>query len=142
MKTITIAGRVTRDAETRDAGSDRVTSFSVAVDDRQGREKSTIFFDCSLWGKRGESLCQYLTKGAPVSVSGELGKREHDGKTYLTVRVNDVALQGGKAQASESFSGGRDEGFSGRGGAGVHSQSSGGRGDAPSYYDLNDDIPF
>ena len=51
-------------------------------------------------GKRGESLQQYLTKGAQVVVSGELGTREHDGKTYLTVRVNDVSLVGGKQQQS------------------------------------------
>lgn len=127
MKNITIAGRLTRDAVTRDAGSDRVTSFSVAVDNRQGKEKSTMFFDASLWGKRGEALAQYLTKGSSVSVSGDLGTREHEGKTYLTVRVNDVTLQGG-GQA-------RDE----------HDQRAdddrGGGGGAPQY-DLSDDIPF
>lgn len=96
MKNITLAGRLTKDAETRDAGGDRVTGLSVAVDDRSGREKTTLFFDCSLWGKRGESLSQYLTKGSSVTVSGDLGTREHNGKTYLTCRVNDVTLQGGK----------------------------------------------
>lgn len=104
MKNITIAGRLTKDAETRDAGTDRVTSFSVAVDDRQGKEKSTQFFDCSMWGKRGESLAQYLTKGSSVTVSGDFSTREHNGKTYLTVRVADVTLQGGKPAASEGGS--------------------------------------
>ena len=102
MKSITIAGRITRDAENRNAGSDNVTGFSVAVDDRQGREKTTIFFDCSIWGKRGEALSQYLTKGTSVTVSGDLSKREHDGKTYLTIRVNDVTLQGGKPEGQSS----------------------------------------
>lgn len=97
MKSITIAGRLTKDATTREAGSDKVTGFSVAVDDRSGKEKGTIFFDCSMWGKRGETLAQYLTKGSSVTVSGDLGTREYEGKTYLTVRVNDVTLQGGKA---------------------------------------------
>lgn len=97
MKSITIAGRLTKDATTREAGSDKVTGFSVAVDDRSGKEKGTIFFDCSMWGKRGETLAQYLTKGSSVTVAGDLGTREYDGKTYLTVRVNDVTLQGGKA---------------------------------------------
>lgn len=106
MKNITLAGRLTKDAETRDAGSDRVTGFSVAVDDRSGKEKTTLFFDCSMWGKRGESLAQYLTKGSSVTVSGDLGTREHNGKTYLTCRVNDVTLQGGKPQSGEDFRGG------------------------------------
>lgn len=95
MKTITVAGRLTRNAELRRSQSgDPVLGFSVAVDDRSTRDKTTLFFDCSIWGKRGEALERHLTKGTPITVSGELGRREHEGKTYLTVRVNDVAIQG------------------------------------------------
>lgn len=135
MKNITIAGRLTRDAENRQAGSDNVTGFSVAVDDRQGREKSTLFFDCSIWGKRGESLSQYLLKGTSVTVSGDLSKREHEGKTYLTIRVSDVTLQGGKSQdereAGKSSGGGGSDGF-----------AKSDRNAVKDTYDLNDDIPF
>ena len=109
MKSITIAGRLTKDATTREAGSDKVTGFSVAVDDRSGGEKKALFFDCSLWGKRGESLAQYLTKGSSVTVSGDFGTREYEGKTYFTLRVNDVTLQGGKQDSRpehETFQGG------------------------------------
>lgn len=97
MKQITIAGNIGKDAETRTTqGGDKVTSWSVAVEERTGKEKSTIWFDCSLWGKRGESLASYLTKGSKVAVSGDLGKREHEGKTYLTIRADQVTLMGGK----------------------------------------------
>jgi len=131
MKSITIAGRLTRDAVVRDAGSDKVTGFSVAVDDRSSKEKATLFFDCSLWGKRGESLAQYLTKGSSVTVSGDFGKREHEGKTYFTVRVNDVTLQGGKSDGERGST--RDESETRQTETkSSHSQS----------YDLNDDIPF
>lgn len=131
MKNITIAGRLTRDAENRTAGSDNVTGFSVAVDDRAGREKSTLFFDCSMWGKRGEAVSQYLTKGTSVTVSGDLSKREHDGKTYLTIRVADLTLQGGKPQAEDGFRGGGSGDVAG-GGSG------------PAKYDRDDfdQIPF
>lgn len=139
MKAITIAGRLTRDAETRDAGSDRVTGFSVAVDDRTGKEKTTLFFDCSMWGRRGEAVAPHLTKGSPVTVSGDLGTREYQGKTYLTIRVNDVTLQGGKEKADD-FRGRDDEGVSRGGGGGGGPQS--GRGGHREAYDLNDDIPF
>jgi len=99
MKAITIAGRLTRDAEQRNTPKgDSVTSFAVAVDDRSTAEKSTIFFDCALWGRRGDALGQYLKKGASVCVSGDLGKREHEGKTYLQVRVENVTLLGGKTE--------------------------------------------
>ncbi len=110
MKNITLAGRLTKDAETRNLSSgDTVTSFSVAVDDSQGKEKGTIFFDCSIFGKRGDALSQYLTKGTPVTVTGDLSKREHDGKTYLGVRVDNVTLQGGKK--AEGREAGSDDDF-------------------------------
>lgn len=119
MKNITIAGRLTKDAETRNTnGGDAVTGFSVAVDDRSGKEKGTIFFDCSIWGERGRKLAPYLTKGSSVTVSGDLGTREYNDKTYLTVRVDQVTLQGGKPQ--------RDD----------HDQRQ------PAPDQLNDDIPF
>jgi len=103
MKMIAIAGNIGKDAETRRTqGGDAVTSWSVAVEER-GKEKSTIWFDCSLWGKRGEALAQYLTKGTRVVVSGDLGKREYQGKTYLTLRANDVTLMGGGRDRDDSL---------------------------------------
>lgn len=97
MKTIVISGNIGKDAETRNlqGGADTVTSFNVAVEDRQGKEKSTLWFTCSIWGKRGDALAQYLTKGSKVSVSGDLSTREHEGKTYLQIRADQVTLMGG-----------------------------------------------
>ena len=97
MKTITIAGNIGKDAETRTTPmGDSVTSWTVAVEDRQGKEKATLWFDCSLWGKRGVALQPYLTKGGKVCVAGDLSKREYDGKTYLTIRADQVTLMGGR----------------------------------------------
>ena len=96
MQTITIAGRIGRDAETRPAGSDVVTSFTVAVDQRNGRDKTTNWWRVSIWGKRGEALCQYLRKGDNTTVSGEFSLTEYEGKPQLNIRANEVALQGGK----------------------------------------------
>jgi single-strand DNA-binding protein len=97
MKSITIAGNIGRDAVTRTTGNgDKVTGFTVAVEDRQGKEKSTMWFDVAIWGARGEKLAEYLTKGGKVCVSGDLSTREHEGKTYLSVRADQVTLMGGK----------------------------------------------
>jgi len=96
VKTITIAGGITRDAVNRTTqDGDNVTSFSVAVSEGFGDKKRSLYFDCSLWGKRGSALSQYLTKGTRVAVSGDLSTREHNGKTYLTVRASEVTLLGG-----------------------------------------------
>ena len=103
MKTITIAGNLGKDAVVRHTqGGDTVTGWSVAVEDRQGKDKRTIWFDVSMWGKRGETLAQYLTKGTKVVVTGDLGTREHEGRTYLTVRADNVTLMGGGEQRDTS----------------------------------------
>lgn len=106
MKQITIAGTVGRDAETRQAGQSTVTSWSVAVDDGWGDKKTTMWFDCSMWGQRGEKLAAHITKGGKMSVTGDLSTREHNGKTYLQVRVDNLTLQGGKREGSNQQSGG------------------------------------
>lgn len=113
MQTITIAGRVGRDAELRRTQSgDAVCSFTVAVDQRDGRDKSTNWWRCSIWGKRGESLVPYLLKGASVTVAGEFSLSDYEGKPQLNVRVNEVALQGGRGDGgSKSSSSGGAGGF-------------------------------
>ena len=101
MNSITIAGQLGRDAEVRYLpNGDPVASFSVA--DSQGREKPTIWWTCSIFGKRAESLSPYLTKGQAVTVTGNVSEREYekDGvkRKTMDVRVSDVALQGGKRE--------------------------------------------
>ena len=94
MKQITIAGNIGKDAETRTTqGGDSVTSFNVAVS--AGKDSPALWFQASLWGKRGAALKPYLTKGSKVVVSGDLATREHEGKTYLQVRADQVTLMGG-----------------------------------------------
>ena len=102
MKTISIAGRAGKNAEVRTHGDTPVANFSVAADDGWGDNKSTMWFDCSMWGTRGEKVAQYITKGTPLSLSGELGIRLYDGKTYLTVRVAELTLQGSRDSPQSS----------------------------------------
>ena len=96
MITVTIAGRLTKDAELRQAGSSQVCGFSVAADTGFGDKKQAHFFSCSLWGNQGAAITQYLRKGTPVTISGEYSEREYDGKQYKELRVNQIELQGSK----------------------------------------------
>jgi single-strand DNA-binding protein len=136
MKNIVIAGTVGRDAQTRSAGERKVTGWSVAVDDGWGDKKTTLWFDCDLWGVRGEKLAQYITKGGKITVSGSLSTREYEGKTKLTVEVTEVELQGGK-QNNGGGASDRDTGGYGNSGGG----SGYGAGGRPGG-DMDDSIPF
>lgn len=106
MNSITVCGQLGRDSELKTIPSgEQVLSFSVA--DSQGREKPTIWWRCQLWGKRATSLQQYLVKGQAVTVVGNVTMREYtdkDGtpKQSMDVRVQDVALQGGRREESTS----------------------------------------
>jgi single-strand DNA-binding protein len=96
MQTISIAGRLGSDAKRNQTqGGDTVANFSVAVETRNGREKVTNWWRCSLWGKRAEALGQYLTKGTAVAVVGEFSLSEYDGKPQLNCRVSELTLLGG-----------------------------------------------
>jgi single-strand DNA-binding protein len=92
----------------------KVASFSVAVNGYANKEKTTDFFDVSIFGARGEAVMQFATKGAKICVTGDLGTREYNGKTYLTVNGNDFTPMGG-AQSSGQSGGGYDTGDHGGG---------------------------
>lgn len=104
MNVICVAGQLGRDSELRYLGNgDAVLGFSVADD--QGKDKPTIWWNCSLFGKRAQSLAQYLTKGQKVTVSGNVTEREYTDKDGVTkkaqdIRVSDVSLQGQRQDAS------------------------------------------
>jgi single-strand DNA-binding protein len=99
MNLLCVSGNLGKDAVVRKAGDQSVAGFSLAMKAGYGDKAQTIWLDCSLWGKQAESgLVQYLKKGQFVVLSGELGTREHEGKTYLTLRVANVTL-GGKSEA-------------------------------------------
>ncbi|MFG6573176.1 single-stranded DNA-binding protein [Sulfitobacter sp. 1A13353] len=132
MKMITIAGNVGKTAEVRNTqNGQQVTGWTVAVDDGWGQNKSTLWFDCSWWGQRGEKVAPYIQKGGKITVSGELSKREHDGKTYLTINVNDVTLQSKSDQPNAGSTGNYDA----PSGYGAGGNPNSGR-------DLGDEIPF
>lgn len=105
MNSITVAGQLGRDAELKYlANGDAVCNFSVA--DSAGKDKGTIWWNCGIYGKRGEALSQYLTKGQSVTVTGSVTQRkwtDKDGveRVSTDVRVNEIALQGGRREQQE-----------------------------------------
>src|SRR5690606_5253513 len=103
MNVFTAIGRVGKDAIVRYTQAGKaVAGWSLAVDDGWGQNKQTVWLDCSLWGDRAEKLAPYITKGAQIGVPGSIGTREHDGKTYVTLRVQDVTLIGGKIESRQT----------------------------------------
>ena len=132
MNNWSFTGNLGKDAEQRfTQNGDSVVSFSVGVKAGFGDKATTTWAQCQMWGKRGESVLPYLTKGQLVGVNGEVSMREWQDKegqkrANLEVRVNDPTLLGKKDGASQPAPQ-RD----------ASSQPTG-----VSLDDLGDDIPF
>lgn len=106
MNVLSAIGNLPRDAELRflPDGSP-VLSFSVALNSGYGDKAQTDWLDCSLFGKRGESLATILTKGIKVGVTGEFSTNKYksssgEQQTSLRLRVNSVTLTGNKSDSS------------------------------------------
>ena len=110
MNVFTAVGRVTEDATLRFTNNQKpVLGFSLATDAGFGEKKHTLYVRCSLWGKRGESLAEYVKKGLAISVSGECDMQswEANGRsgTNLELNVRGIALHGNKSDKKEEQSG-------------------------------------
>ena len=134
MRIITITGRLTRDAQHKSTTQSEFCAFSVAADDGFGDNKTTLFFDCTKWGRGAAKLTEFLQKGAAVTVTGSLGMKEADnGKTYLQIRVNDVDIQS-RRQGDHRRD---DDGLSHRNQSGFNTS------ERPEFDDdLSDEVPF
>ncbi|MCX7025679.1 MAG: single-stranded DNA-binding protein [Spirochaetes bacterium] len=155
VNVVVLVGRLTRDAELKYTNSGiAVCKFAIAINTRKKQGDQWVdepnFFDVVFWGKAGEAVNQYLTKGKLVAVEGELRQNrwEQDGQSRSKVEIsaNNVRLLGGGsggpqgANSDRSVRSERQDHPDTQ--AKTPSASPSGRGDAPPPDDFNDDIPF
>jgi len=103
---VIIMGNLTRDPELRSIPSgQQVAGFSLAVNrtwkNASGEQQEAVdYIDCNAWGKPGEIITQYMTKGSAILVSGRLQQRswEQDGqkRSKVEVVVEDFNFVGGR----------------------------------------------
>lgn len=107
MNVFTFTGNLGKDAVLRQTQDGRpVLNFSVAVKTGFKESDKDMWVGCAIFGKRAESLQQYLTKGTKVAVSGSCKLREwqdNDGRTRtnLDVVANEVTLLGSTDRREE-----------------------------------------
>jgi len=106
---IVLSGNLTKDPELRYlASGDAVTTLRLANNRRyrSGEEwqEETTFIDVVVWGKQAESCGEYLSKGSPVLVEGNLRIREwetKEGSKRITpeIRARRVHFLGSRGDA-------------------------------------------
>lgn len=103
MLNLSLAGSLGRDAEYKESQSGKGRcQFSVAVNIGYGENKQTIWIDVTRWGEGARGLANLLRKGSKVAVTGEMSTREHNGKTYIQCRADNVTIMnaaGGEGRA-------------------------------------------
>tara|TARA_R100000664_G_C2748920_1_gene136339 strand:- start:1390 stop:1788 length:399 start_codon:yes stop_codon:yes gene_type:complete len=113
LRQLTISGRITADAETRDAGSGRVSSFSVACGYKDKDGDQTDFWRVALWWRDGKEpgLLPYLVRGQGVIVTGDPRVRQYQKKTggagiELSINFPRIVLVGGRPSGDNASRGG------------------------------------
>lgn len=84
MNKVILLGNVTADPDVTTVGEHKTTlcTFSVAVNEVTKAGKKTHFVNCKAWGKTGETIGKYFTKGKPILLEGSLNQEtwEKDGR--------------------------------------------------------------
>ncbi len=126
-----LIGNLTRDPELRvTPKGTAICQFGLAVN-RQFKDESgalrdeTTFVDIEAWGKQGETISKYCTKGRPLFVEGRLKFDQWEDKTSGQKRSKlKVVLEGFQFLGS----GQRDGAPGGGGGGGFGDEAGGGGG--------------
>jgi single-strand DNA-binding protein len=151
LNVVALTGRLTRDAELKYTnGGVAICAFSVAVNRRRKQGDEWIdeanFFDVTLFGRRGEAIQRYLTKGTQIAVQGELkqDRWEQDGNRRSKVQIiaNDITLLGGGGRGDGGSYGGGSSGGPSGGRPSGGPQSGGGGNQYDDDSDYIDDVPF
>lgn len=96
MNNVALIGRLTKDAEERQAktaGGEQLTvaSFTLAVD-RNGKEAD--FIRCTAFGRIAELICDRCHKGSKIGVTGRIQTGSYTNREGQTVYTTDVIVSG------------------------------------------------
>ena len=91
MFLVHIAGHLGKDPEVRyTSNGQKVTSFSMAVNQRKGGEETTVWARVTIWGDKFDKMVSFMKKGSGVIVSGRLNPSiytDKEGRAQLSLDV-------------------------------------------------------
>jgi single-strand DNA-binding protein len=91
----TVIGRLGADAEVRQAGNSQVLSLRAACSFKVKKdEENTTWVSISMFGERAAKLAEFdgCKKGKMIAARGTLYAREHNGKTYLELKAEEIEM--------------------------------------------------
>ena len=104
---IAISGNVGQDSELKDVNDNKVLNFNVGsnvpIKTDDGYKDKPIWYQVALWGKKGENLEEYIKKGTPLTVFGEITDavgyvdKANIAQTSIRVKAHNIKLHGSKS---------------------------------------------
>lgn len=93
MNKVMLIGRLTKDPELNFAAGSgtAVCKFGLAVT-RPFKKDETDFINCIAFGKTGETIAQYLTKGRQLAVTGSIRTGSYDAKDGTKRYTTDIVV--------------------------------------------------
>jgi single-strand DNA-binding protein len=90
---VILIGRITKDPNLNYAAGTgtAVTRFTLAVT-RPFKKDETDFINCIAFGKIGETIAQYLTKGRQLAITGSIRTGSYDAKDGTKRYTTDVVV--------------------------------------------------
>lgn len=98
-------GRLTRDVELKQSGETSFAKFSIAVqrDFKRENEPDADFLNCTVFGKRAETLEKYFNKGMKIEVVGRIQTGNYTNKDGVKVYTTDIIVENfGFAESKQS----------------------------------------
>ena len=112
MNNVVLMGRLTRDPDVRYStqGDSQmaVARFTLAVDrrfKRDGNDQSADFISCVAFGKTGEFIEKYVTKGTKLTLSGRIQTGSYTNKDGQKVFTTDVVAENVEFYESKAAAG-------------------------------------
>lgn len=113
LNTVSIGGNLCRNAELRATASGMaVLTFSVAVNESRKNQQTgeyedyPNYVDCTMFGRRAESVSRYLTKGTYVALTGRLHQnrwqnKDGQNRSKLEVTVDNIHFESRRLDGDE-----------------------------------------
>ena len=87
-----VMGNIVRDPEVRYTPSGTaVCNFTIASNHKYKDKEEILYLDVVAWGKKGETIADFMSKGKPILVEGRLKMDEwedKDGKKRTKIKLN------------------------------------------------------
>ena len=97
MNNVSLVGRLTKDVELKQTGSNTAVATGTLAVNRQFKnangEKETDFINIVAWRKTAEILSSYASKGSQIGITGRIQTRNYEGNDGKRVYVTEVVAE-------------------------------------------------